>query len=102
MRATLFRIAQEAVRNARKHARAGVVEVSLEHHDAGYRLVVRDDGVGFDADATVESPPGHLGLTAMRERAEMVGGYRRVTSSPHEGTTIEAWVPGPMAYADGS
>ena len=38
----------------------------------------------------------------MRERAEMVGGYRHVTSRPGEGTIVEAWVPGPMAYADGA
>lgn len=100
MRTTLFRIAQEAVRNTRKHARAGVVDITLEHHDRGYRLVVKDDGVGFDADGTTESPPGHLGLTAMRERAEMVGGHWHVASNPGEGTTVEAWVPGPMAYTD--
>jgi signal transduction histidine kinase len=100
MAATLFRIAQEAVRNARKHARASTVAVTLDEVDGGYRLAVVDDGVGFDADTMSESPPGHLGLTAMRERAEMVGGWRRVISQPGTGTTIEAWVPEPMS-ADG-
>ena len=94
MRATLFRIAQEAVRNARSHAHASVVTVTLDELDAGFRVCVEDDGVGFDAEGTTESPPGHLGLTAMRERAEMVGGWRRVTSQPRVGTTVQAWVPG--------
>jgi signal transduction histidine kinase len=100
MRATLFRIAQEAVRNVRKHAHASTVTITLDQVDGGYRVVVADDGVGFDGDAMGESPPGHLGLTAMRERAEMVGGRRRVISCPGQGTTIEAWVPGPMADAE--
>jgi signal transduction histidine kinase len=101
MRATLFRIAQEAVRNARKHAHAGTVTITLDEVGDGYRLAITDDGAGFDADAIAESPPGHLGLTAMRERAEIVGGWRRVISQPGAGTTIQAWVPGPIAYADG-
>jgi signal transduction histidine kinase len=101
MAATLFRIAQEAVRNARTHARASKVTIAVDEVDGGYRLVVSDDGVGFDADAMAESPPGHLGLTAMRERAEMVGGHRLVSSRPNEGTTIEAWVPEPMALTEG-
>jgi signal transduction histidine kinase len=96
MRATLFRIAQEAVRNARRHADASTVTVSLEEVDDGFRLSVQDDGVGFDAGTTSESPPGHLGLTAMRERAELVGGWRRVTSQRDVGTLVQAWVPGPL------
>jgi len=102
MGATLFRIAQEAVRNTRKHARASTVTITVDEVDGGYRLAVSDDGVGFDADAMAESPPGHLGLTAMRERAEMVGGHRRVSSRPGEGTTIDVWVPEPMATTDGA
>jgi signal transduction histidine kinase len=102
MRVTLFRIAQEAVRNARKHAHARTVTIILDEIDDGFRMAVADDGVGFDADAMSESPPGHLGLTAMRERAEMVGGRRRVISRPDMGTTIEAWVPGPLDHADGA
>jgi signal transduction histidine kinase len=101
MRTTLFRITQEAIRNARKHAHARTVTIRLDEVDGGYRLAVADDGTGFDADVLAESPPGHLGLTAMRERAEMVGGWRRVITEPGAGTTIQAWVPGPMAHADG-
>ncbi|HEY7667831.1 MAG TPA: GAF domain-containing sensor histidine kinase [Actinomycetota bacterium] len=93
MRAVLFRIAQEAIRNARRHARATTVRISLDDDADGVRLTVADDGVGFDVVVSSESPPGHLGLTAMRERAEMVGGWRRLTSRPGAGTVVEAWVP---------
>jgi signal transduction histidine kinase len=100
VRATLFRIAQEAVRNARKHAHARTVTIVVDEADGGYRLTVTDDGVGFDADSLPESPPGHLGLTAMRERAEMVGGHRHVISTPDAGTTVEAWVPDVAVHAE--
>src|SRR5206468_4230254 len=75
VRIVAYRIVQEALSNVRKHARATTVHVLLESSDEGIRVEVRDDGVGFLADVVQESPPGHLGLTAMRERAEMAGGW---------------------------
>ncbi|MBI4261366.1 MAG: PAS domain-containing sensor histidine kinase [Actinobacteria bacterium] len=96
IRATLYRIVQEAVTNVRKHAGASRVEVALEERDAGIVVRVTDDGGGFDPrELWGEAPgrPGHLGLTAMRERAEVVGGRLSVETVRGRGTTVEAWVP---------
>jgi signal transduction histidine kinase len=92
-RTVLYRIAQEAVTNARKHARASSVKVVLGQESSGHTLEVVDDGVGFASTPPSESAPGHLGLTSMHERAEMVGGRLCVRSSPGQGTTVSAWVP---------
>jgi len=93
IRVILYRIAQEAVTNARKHARADLIRVVLEEDERGHTLRVIDDGNGFDAAGSPESAPGHLGLTAMRERAEMAGGWLGLESVPGEGTTVTVWVP---------
>jgi signal transduction histidine kinase len=90
-RAILYRLAQEALTNVRRHARAFLVEVSLEERGGGFALRVRDDGAGFSIEQRGE--PGHLGLVAMRERAELFGGWCRIQSAPGAGTTVEVWVP---------
>lgn len=92
-RTVLYRIAQEAVNNARKHARASVIRVILEEGGDRHMLRVVDDGVGFEAPKKAESAPGHLGLTSMRERADMVGGHVELVSAPKAGTMVTAWVP---------
>jgi len=87
----LYRIAQEALRNVSRHARARSVAVTLRGADDGVQIAVRDDGTGFEATA-----PRHrrgLGLSSMRERAHLLGGELDVESVPGEGTTIVAWVP---------
>jgi two-component system, NarL family, sensor histidine kinase UhpB len=89
----LYRIAQEAAVNARKHARAARVTISVADDREGVSLRVADDGAGFDPDATGDSPAYHLGLGAMRERSAMAGGSFEVTSAPGHGTTIDVWVP---------
>jgi PAS domain S-box-containing protein len=89
----LFRIAQEAVANVRKHARAGTVEAELSLVDGGIRLRIADDGVGFDPGSVSEPAPGHLGMSAMPERAELAGGWCRVESEPGSGTAVVCWVP---------
>lgn len=94
MRSTLFRIAIEAVANARKHAGARTIEVVIEPADGGFAVRVADDGIGFDAATTEYSAPGHLGLSAMRERASLAGGRCRIESEPGRGTTVHAWLPG--------
>jgi PAS domain S-box-containing protein len=91
-RLVLYRIIQEAVTNARKHARAKRLVVRLEERDGGTMVRVSDDGVGFEMDRS--SGPGHLGLSAMREQAEMAQGRFRVDSTPGKGTVVEVWVPG--------
>lgn len=88
---TLFRLAQEAVNNARKHAQAKEIRVRLEFAPLAATLVVEDDGRGF-----IPSETGSLagfGLLGMRERAELVDGDFEVTSAPGEGTRIRVRVP---------
>jgi signal transduction histidine kinase len=97
-RTILYRIVQEALVNARKHAEAGNVTITLSERDAGYQVRVADDGVGFAAEV-VDASPGHLGLRAMRERALLAGGWMRIDAEPGRGTSVEVWVP---ATPDGS
>lgn len=89
----LFRVAQEALSNARKHANAQHVRVRLRQSDGGYCVTVRDDGDGFDASGGATSPRGHVGLTSMRERAAVVGGSCSILSTPGDGTIVSVWVP---------
>jgi signal transduction histidine kinase len=92
-RVLLFRIAQEALANAHKHARAQRVEVHLSQDDDGFKVEIRDDGVGFTPPQRLSSAPGHLGLSSMRERAELAGGWCQVRSLPDCGTTVQFWLP---------
>jgi PAS domain S-box-containing protein len=87
-----YRIAQEALANIRKHARARRVECAVSAVDDGILTRIADDGVGFDGSHNV-AVPGHLGLIAMRERAEMAGGWFRITSSAGDGCVVEYWIP---------
>jgi signal transduction histidine kinase len=78
----LFRIAQEAVVNAGRHAEADAVSMSLRRVDAQLELRVTDNGNGFgEVDPLGPSEPGHLGLAMMRERAEMLGGTLEIETS---------------------
>lgn len=87
----LFRIAQEAMSNATRHARASSVVVHLARERVGYQLAVVDNGDGFDPFA----PRDHasLGLASMRERVRVLDGELDIKSAPGEGTTVTAWVP---------
>jgi len=86
----VYRIAQEALHNTVRHARAGRVRISLARDADHTNLEIRDDGIGFDAGADF---PGHLGLRSMRERAARLGGTLEVASGPGSGTTIRARIP---------
>lgn len=92
VRTILYRIVQEALTNARKHAAAANVTVEAEDRDDGYLVRIRDDGVGFAADS-YQPQPGHLGLAAIRERAALAGGWLRIESEPGRGATVEVWLP---------
>jgi PAS domain S-box-containing protein len=81
----LYRIAQEALHNVVKHARARTVRLTLGQAPEGVRLIVADDGTGFDAAGV---PAGHLGLAGMKARAEAIGGQLTVESRPGKGTTV--------------
>lgn len=82
----LYRIAQEALHNTVKHAKAKQVRVRLDGHDGGVRLRIQDDGLGFDP---TRIPDGHLGLAGMRARADRIGATFVCTSRSGQGTTIE-------------
>jgi PAS domain S-box-containing protein len=86
----LFRIAQEALNNTARHARASHVELRLT--SAGDMLVaeIRDNGAGFDTGAQF---PGHLGLQSMRERAVRLGGNVEIVSLEGKGTLVRAVIP---------
>jgi signal transduction histidine kinase len=86
-RLTLFRTAQEALTNVRKHARAERVELQLAYEQAGARLSVEDFG-----DTIGEGNGGGYGLTGMRERAELLGGTL-VAGPTDAGFRVELWVP---------
>jgi signal transduction histidine kinase len=92
-RLVLYRIAQEALTNAKKHARATLVTVLVADRTGGHFVRVQDDGVGFVLKQRIDPLPGHLGLLAMRQRAEMAGGEFLISSAPGEGTTVESWLP---------
>ncbi len=91
-RSILYRIAMEALVNVRKHARAHRVWVSLQAVDHGWQVRIEDDGDGF-VPPNGGSTPGHLGLTAMRERAQLAGGWCKIESRPGSGTSISTWLP---------
>jgi signal transduction histidine kinase len=87
----LYRVAQEALHNVARHARADRVEVSLRTTNGGCELLVRDNGVGFDLQKQRSGP--NLGHASMRERLQLVGGRLAIRSVPHHGATVAAWVP---------
>jgi signal transduction histidine kinase len=97
----LWRVAQEALANVRKHACAKHVAVTLAKGDGGYLLRIKDDGLGFEPSEHGDENSRHFGLAVMRERTEMVGGDIRVESLPGAGTVVEFWVPGDR-HADGA
>jgi signal transduction histidine kinase len=89
----LYRIVQEALNNAVRHARAESVAVDVNATDGTVTVTVRDDGVGFDPAARAIRER-RLGLTSMRERAESLGGTLTIESAPRSGTTVRVEVPG--------
>jgi len=90
----LYRIVQEALNNAVKHAQARQGQVRLRYADT-LQVSIMDDGVGFDLPDRVEALTelGHFGLVGMRERAELIGAQLIIQSTPGEGTTIELQLP---------
>ncbi|MFE4410095.1 GAF domain-containing sensor histidine kinase [Streptomyces sp. NPDC056821] len=89
----MLRVAQEALHNALRHARADHVDVTLDRRGGGAVLRITDDGTGFDPNA-VRRAGRHLGLVSMRDRASGAGGRLTVESEPGKGTAIEMEVPG--------
>lgn len=89
---TLFRIVQESLTNVLRHAAAARVNVDLSVVGGDLRVVVSDDGRGFEPHAV---PTGRLGLEGIQLRAAVAGGHARITSRPGAGTVVEAVLPVP-------
>jgi two-component system sensor histidine kinase UhpB len=86
---TLFRIAQESLTNAARHARAQHISITSTQGAQQVCLTIRDDGIGYDS--TTRSPG--LGITGMRERAALLSGKLTITTTPGKGTSVEARLP---------
>jgi signal transduction histidine kinase/ligand-binding sensor domain-containing protein len=97
----IYRVAREAIANSFLHSRAKLIEVQIRYEKASFRILVRDNGRGIDADVLrAGARPGHWGLQGMTERVQALGGYFSVRSSPGAGTDIELRLPAHLAYAD--
>ena len=94
---TVYRVVQETLTNVVKHASASSVEVRVSDRSGDIEIVVRDDGEGFDLDARADG----FGLLGMRERLILVRGTLSVESSPGDGTTVRARIPGTRRQVSG-
>ena len=91
----LLRINQEALANVLKHANASRVTVNIAYQDAGIRLTIQDDGIGFDPQTPSQwqKDRSGFGLISMRERAQLLGGKLSVESELGRGTLVNAELP---------
>jgi signal transduction histidine kinase len=87
-----YRIAQEALNNATRHAQAGQIRIRVELSERRLALVIRDEGIGFDIDAARKKAlrTGSMGLIGMEERAQLAGGRLSIVSAAGAGTTVQA------------
>ncbi|GJD78925.1 MULTISPECIES: ATP-binding protein [Methylobacteriaceae] len=98
----VYRIVQEALTNVLKHARAATVSVSVEHRADVMRVIIEDDGVGFDVEEAARVPTNdapakpRLGLSGIRERLSLLGGTLTLEASPDVGTTLFVNIPVPQ------
>jgi signal transduction histidine kinase len=88
----VFKNVAEALTNVEKHAHATRVRVSAQMSDGGVGVAVADNGTGFVVTESLYLP-GHIGLTAIRERAQLAGGWCRIKTEPGAGATVEFWIP---------
>jgi signal transduction histidine kinase len=95
LKTVIYRISQEAMNNIAKHSKATLVSLSLKKKEGTIKLIIQDNGSGFDPQATLspESYDRGLGLSSMRERAELSGGSFSIESMVGKGTTIRAEWP---------
>jgi signal transduction histidine kinase len=93
-RTVLFRVAQEAMTNVARHAKAGQADIRITRRRGGFRMIISDDGCAFAVELVLQARSGRrLGLLGMRERLAMVGGTFDVDSVAGTGTTVIAEVP---------
>jgi two-component system NarL family sensor kinase len=97
----LFSVGRELIRNVARHAEAQHLRATVSREGAEVILVVADDGRGFDRDRLQAAPlAGHIGLAAMAERVEVVGGSFSIDGGPGGGTRVEVRLPVPAAASD--
>ncbi|MDA3959160.1 MAG: sensor histidine kinase [Planctomycetota bacterium] len=96
-RTVLFRVAQEALTNITRHAKASKVEVKIRHLDDWFSMTIQDDGRAFSVRHALRNESRRLGLLCMRERLEMVGGCFGIESKRGLGTTVSAGIPATVA-----
>jgi signal transduction histidine kinase len=95
------RIAEEALFNARRHAEAKQIDLTISYGPKALIVAIKDDGTGIDPEVLAKGErTGHFGLVGMRERAERLGGTLQVDSAPGAGTRIEVSIPAKAAYVD--
>lgn len=103
LRDEIYRIAREALWNAFSHAQAHLIEAELAYGSSGFRLCVRDDGVGIDSTVLDRGGrDGHWGLLGIRERANRIGGKLDIWSRPGAGTEVELRIPNSITYGTSS
>jgi signal transduction histidine kinase len=102
VRDEVYRIGREALINAFHHAHARHIELELNYGPNGFKLFVRDDGVGINEQTLQTGREGHWGLVGIRERAERIGGRVHVFSRPSAGTEIELDLPSKIAFSGAS
>ena len=90
LKTVIYRVLQEALNNVAKHSRANTVDLSMKKTPSGIKLVVKDNGKGFDLEKTIALKPAErgFGLASMRERVELSGGMFDIRSVIGNGTTI--------------
>jgi signal transduction histidine kinase len=99
IRDDIYHIGREALANSFRHSRATEIVVEIEYTVNLFRVMVRDNGIGINADVLRGGREGHWGLSGMRERAERIGARLRVLSRADAGTEMELSVPGSIAFA---
>src|SRR6185436_10638169 len=93
-RTVLYRVAQEALTNIARHARASRAEVKIQQMNGSICMKIKDDGKGFQTENHLHGKKQRrLGLLGMRERVEMIRGKFTIQSAPGKGTTIRALIP---------
>jgi signal transduction histidine kinase len=93
LEAAMYRVAQEALNNIARHAKASRVNIQLWQNAGEFHCCIRDDGVGFDPASLGTGDGSTLGLQGMRERIHALGGTLQVKSAPQKGTEIQITVP---------
>ncbi|HEX8398518.1 MAG TPA: two-component regulator propeller domain-containing protein [Pyrinomonadaceae bacterium] len=101
VRDEIYRIGREGLINAFKHSKADAIEVRIEYAPKYFRLSVRDNGCGVNAEILQKGRKGHLGLSGMREGAEKLGAKVKIWNRVEGGTEIELIVPQHVAFERG-